>query len=209
MRHRISRDAVDASRCIHGLDAVNAAQLLRRNLTRSSFFSWTDRGEGEHAAGADPEDAADKSLFAHAHSDNGIVVGFASQKLNHRNIVGKRRRSTDDFVEVRREGAHLLQGFVQLLGSAKIVERKNQRRAGTQFLQLRRFALLRSLQFHIYQLTSNGRSLGQNIQFRRYCTAKSASVGHTAAGSDDGGPGMRFDEMLDLRKRQRGLRNVV
>ena len=63
-----------------------------------------------------------------------MVVALAPQKLNHGNIVGERSGGTDDFVEVSGEGTNLFQRFVELLGPAKVVKRKNQPRAAAKLL---------------------------------------------------------------------------
>ena len=85
-----------------------------------------DGGKGKHAAGADSEHAADDALLTHTNANDRMVIALALQELNHGNIVGERSGGTDDFVEVCGERAHLFQRFVELLGPAKIMKRKNQ-----------------------------------------------------------------------------------
>src|SRR4029077_20534533 len=96
----VSGNAVDAGGNVDRLDAVEAAQILRGDLAGSGFFSGTGRGKGEDAAGADSEDAADDALFAHAQADERMSVGFAAQKLDHGNVIGKGGGGADHFVKV-------------------------------------------------------------------------------------------------------------
>ena len=52
MRDRIAGHAVHSGGRVHLLDAIGAAQLLRRDLAGRGFLVGTDRGEGEDAARA-------------------------------------------------------------------------------------------------------------------------------------------------------------
>jgi len=63
---RISGHTVDPCGDVDLLDAIDASQLLRGDLAGSGFVSGTGGGEGEDAAGANPQHAADDALFAHA-----------------------------------------------------------------------------------------------------------------------------------------------
>src|SRR5271156_4214446 len=141
MSDRVSGNPVDARGGVQLLDAVEAAQLLRGDLSGSGLFSGTHGGKGEHAAGADSQHAADDALFAHAHPDQRMVVPSPPQKLDHGNVVGKRSRRADNFVEVSGVSAHLFQSFSELLRAAKVVEGKNQAAAAAQLLQPVRLAL--------------------------------------------------------------------
>ena len=123
--NRVSGNAIDASGGVHLFDAVDAAQLLRGDLSGSGFFPRTHGGEGEYAAGTDSQHAADDSLFAHADADDGMVVAFATQELDHGNIVGERGSSADYFVEVGGKLAHLLQSLVEPLGGPEVVKGEN------------------------------------------------------------------------------------
>jgi len=58
------------------------------------------------------------------------------------------------FIEIGGEGPHLFQSLVELLGSAKIVKRKDERGASPQLLQLIRLALQRGLELNVDQLAS-------------------------------------------------------
>src|SRR5258708_30622821 len=113
----IPGNAVDPSGGIDRVNPVDAAQFLRSDLSGSSFFSRASGGEGEDTAGADSEHAAGDSLFAHAHADQRLVVAFATQKLDHGNIVGKSGGGADHFLEVGGECAHFFQRLFRLPGS--------------------------------------------------------------------------------------------
>ena len=169
------------------------------------FLPWTDRGKGKHAAGAHSEHAADDALLAHANANDGMVVALAPQKLDHGNIVGERSGGTDDFVEVCGEGAHLFQSFVQLLGPAKVVKRKNQPGAAPKLLQLLRLALKSGLEFDVYQLAARAGRFAENIQLGRDRTAKLASARRPPAGSNHRNTRMGLQEVLNLGKGQAGF----
>ena len=78
-----------------------------------------------------------------------------------------------------------------------------------QLLQLRGLALLGGLEFDVDQLAADGRGFGQDVELGGDRAAKLASAGDAPAGGDDHGAGVGFEKMLDLGKRQGGLRNVV
>ena len=64
-------------------------------------------------------------------------------------------------------------------------------------------------EFDIDQLAAQGRGFGEDVELRGDGAAELASAGHAAAGGDHDRAGMGFEEVLDLGKRQGGLRKVV
>ncbi len=154
MLHRVSCNPVHARGRIHLLNAISAAQFLRRHLSGRCLLIFADGAKGENAARPHPQYAADDPLLAHAQPDQGILVAVFLQKLHHRHVVRECGSGGDNLVEIRRDGDHLLQRMFQVLGGAKVVRRKNQSRPAAQTLQLRRFALSRALQFEVEQLAS-------------------------------------------------------
>ena len=73
----IAGDAIDASGGVDLLDAVDAAQVPRTDLTGSGFEIGTDRAKGERAARAHAEHAADDALLSHAQADQRMLAARA------------------------------------------------------------------------------------------------------------------------------------
>ncbi len=163
VRDRIACHAVDARRHVHSLDAIDIAQFLGGDLARGSLFAGRGGGEGEHAAGAHTQNAADDSLFAHAHANQGVPVTFLRQKLDHGDVVGEGSGRADDLVEVSRVGDHFFQRLVELLGGPEVVKRKDQSRSGAKFLELFGLALASGLEFDVNELAAGGGGLAQNV----------------------------------------------
>src|SRR6202140_4626230 len=121
--HGIAGNSVDTGGGIDLLDAINSAQIAPADLPGRGFKVGADRAEGENAAGANAQHAADDALLAHAQPDERMLAAVRLQELHHGHIVGERGSSTDDFVEVRRNLEHLLQGVVEVAGGSKIMKR--------------------------------------------------------------------------------------
>src|SRR6202041_83537 len=158
---------------------------------------------------AHSEHPADNALFAHTEANDGMVVAFAPQELDHGNIIRKGGCRADHFVEVGGEGSHLLQSLGKLFRAAKIVEGKNESGAAAKLLQLLRLALLSGLEFNINQLASRSRGFSQDIELGGDGAAKLASARYPPAGGDHHHARVRFQKMFDLRNCQPRLRNMV
>src|ERR1700678_1380798 len=125
VRHRISSYTIDTRGRVDLLDTINAAQILCADLSGSGFLAGTDRSKSKDAARAHSQHAADDSLFSHAHADNRILIPLAPQELDHGNIVKKRSGRTHDLIKIGWVGTHLFQRFVELLGTTKVMKRKD------------------------------------------------------------------------------------
>src|ERR1700688_2895499 len=123
MFHGIAGNSVDTGGGIDLLDAINSAQIPPADLPGRGFKVGADRAKGEYAAGANTQHAADDALLPHAQPDERMLVAVRLQELHHRHIVGERGSGTDDFVEVRRNLEHLLQGVIEVAGGSKIMKR--------------------------------------------------------------------------------------
>src|SRR5437763_17158756 len=106
MRDGIADYAVNSSGNVHLLNAIDVAQLLGGDLTRSGFLASTRGCEGEHAPRPYPQHSADDPLLAHAHADHGMTVAFPSEELDHGDVVRQDGRDALAFVAIRREGQH-------------------------------------------------------------------------------------------------------
>src|SRR5205823_4022543 len=100
---------------------------------------------------------------------------------------------------------HLLQSFIELLGSAKIMERKDQSRAGTHLLQLLGLAFTGGLQFDIYQLATRGSGFVEDVHLRSDRAPELAAADGSPAGRNGYRAGMSFQKALELRNRQARL----
>src|SRR5260370_10070389 len=118
----VADKAIDAGGGSDRRDAVEAAEVLRGDVAGSGFFSGADRGEGENAAGADTKDAADDALLPHAQADQRVFVGFASQELDHGNVIGKSGGSARDFLEFGGGAARPFPSLYQPLRPPEVVE---------------------------------------------------------------------------------------
>jgi len=98
----VAGDSVDASGSIDLIDAVDAAQFPRTDLTGCGFKIGADRAKGENAPGAHAEHAADDALLSHAQPDQRMLVALRLQKLHHGHIVRERGGGADDFVKICR-----------------------------------------------------------------------------------------------------------
>src|SRR6266478_6775996 len=156
MTDGVARHAVDASRCVDLLDAVDAAELLSTDLPGRGFLIFTDGCEGKHAAGADSKHTADDALLSHAQADQGVFVTVGLEELHHRYVVGERGGGGDDLVVVGRDGQHLLERLFQPASGTKIVEGENQARTGAQSSHCFGLAANPTLQFQVQELASGG-----------------------------------------------------
>ncbi len=209
MRDRIAGDAVDSGGGVHLLDAIRAAQLLRRDLAGRGFLVGTDRSESEHASRPHSQQPADDALLAHAQPDQRMAVAKLLQKFHHGHVVVKRRGRADDLVEIGGDLHHFFQGVFQILGGPKIVVGKDQGRLPPQALHLFRPALDGALQFDIEQLAAGGGGLSQNVQLGRQGALEPSPAGGTPAGGDGREVGMVFHETLDSGECERRPGQIV
>ena len=70
MTDGITGDAVNLGGCVDMLDPVCLKESTSRHLAGGCLLAFGGGGEGEHTAGAHPDDAADKTLFPHADAND-------------------------------------------------------------------------------------------------------------------------------------------
>src|SRR3979411_3035319 len=100
MFDRIAGDSIDTSSGVNLIDAVDATQVVRADLTGCGFKIGADRAKGENAAGAHAQHAADDPLLSHAQPDQRMLVALLLQKLHHGHVVGERSSGADDLIKV-------------------------------------------------------------------------------------------------------------
>src|SRR6266850_1341632 len=98
MSDGVSCHAIDASRCVHLLDAVDAAELLSTDLAGRGFLIFTNSCERKDAAGAHSKHTTDDALLSHAQADQRVFVALSLEELHHCYVVGERGGSGDNLV---------------------------------------------------------------------------------------------------------------
>src|SRR6201996_9110257 len=164
MFNRVADDTIDAR---GGVDLRNTVQVCEgacRHLPRSCLFTFDGGGEGEGAACAYRQHAADHALLAHAKADYVGVVATAFEKLHHDDVVGKRARRRDDLYKLRLVGPYAFKDAVEVLRGLEIVVRNHKGNAvAAELLQLFRRDHLGGLQFEIEQVKAGGSSFLQHL----------------------------------------------
>ena len=111
-----------------------------------------------------------------------MLVAVALEELHHGDVVVESGGGADDLVEVGGVVDHFDQSFVELLGGAEVMKRKDDGGLGSKFGQLRRFQAAGGLQLYVNQLTTGVGGFSQDFDFRGDGAFELASVGHPAAG---------------------------
>src|ERR1035441_934736 len=205
----IAGDSVDASGGVHLIDAVDAAQIERADLTRCSFEIGAHCAKGEGAAGAHAEHAADDALLSHAQPDQCMLAALRLQKLHHGHVVRERSGGRDDFVKVGGDFQHFLQRLIEVARATKIMERQDESGAAAQARNRFRLRLQRALPFQVDNLTTCGMGLGEHFQLRSQRSFELAAIVGAAAGPYGSDVLVRLQKTMQFGKHGQGLLQVI
>src|ERR1700740_1766920 len=81
--HRITCYSINSGRNVDLINAVGFMQRARSDLSRACFVARRSGSKGEDTPSADPKNAADDSLIAHADPDKVSHVSGALQEVHH------------------------------------------------------------------------------------------------------------------------------
>ncbi len=169
VRDGIAGHSKDAGCGVELVCAIEGAHGLGGDLAGRGLGSVGKRCEGERAAGARAEHAADEAFFAHGDAEHARGCRAVFDEAQDGEVVGEGLRGGDDLDEVGREGGDAIGGAIDGAGAGEVVEADDELGAGfveggAEFFELRGGGFFGRFDFEVDDLAAGACGFRSNIE---------------------------------------------